>query len=307
MYKRISKKFYPFTSKCVHDNIFAIAGQSAFFIILSAVPLSMFFVSLLQNLYIPINFVHHALSSVFSKQIADELSYFLTSAYESAVGISLVTLVVTLWSAAQGVHAITNGLNRIYNAYENRNWFFLRIRAMFYTIAMFAIILASLVLIVLGSAINEILSPHLKSLPDIIGILYHLRYVLIFAFLTVLFALIYRNFPNISRKEHKEYGFKSQLPGAFLCTVSWYVLSFGISVYVTDFNGFSVYGGLTRIAVIMVWFYFLMVCLMACAEINYVYHDKIKAFTVAKFKKRVKNKKNEISTVRKQKKNNKRK
>ena len=33
------------------------------------------------------------------------------------------------------------------------------------------------------------------------------------------------------------------MPGAFLCTVSWYVLSFGISVYVSDFNGFSVYGG----------------------------------------------------------------
>ena len=205
LYKRITGRFEPITSKCVHDNIFAIAGQSAFFIILSAVPLSMFFVSLLQNLQIPIDFVYHGLSSVFSSKIADDLTYFLTSAYESAVGISLVTLVVTLWSAAQGIHAITNGLNRIYDAYENRNWFFLRIRAMFYTIALFVIVLASLVLIVLGSTINDFLSPHLKSLPDIIGIIYHLRYILIFLFLTVLFALIYRNFPNISRSEHKEY------------------------------------------------------------------------------------------------------
>lgn len=44
LYKRITGRFEPITSKCVHDNIFAIAGQSAFFIILSAVPLSMFFV-----------------------------------------------------------------------------------------------------------------------------------------------------------------------------------------------------------------------------------------------------------------------
>lgn len=176
---------------------------------------------------------------------------------------------------------------------------------MFYTIALFVILLASLVLIVLGSTINDFLSPHLKSLPDIIGIIYHLRYILIFMFLTVLFALIYRNFPNISRSEHKEYGFRSQLPGAFLCTVSWYVLSFGISVYVSDFNGFSVYGGLTRIAVIMIWFYFLMVCLMVCAEINYVYHDRIKAFTVAKFKRKVKTKGSELNQIRKDRKNNK--
>ena len=281
LYKRITGRFEPITSKCVHDNIFAIADSrhslSYYRLCRSQCSLCHFCRTCTFRLILFITD-----SAVCFRQIADDLTYFLTSAYESAVGISLVTLVVTLWSAAQGIHAITNGLNRIYDAYENRNWFFLRIRAMFYTIALFVILLASLVLIVLGSTINDFLSPHLKSLPDIIGIIYHLRYILIFMFLTVLFALIYRNFPNISRSEHKEYGFRSQLPGAFLCTVSWYVLSFGISVYVSDFNGFSVYGGLTRIAVIMIWFYFLMVCLMVCAEINYVYHDRIKAFTVAK-------------------------
>ena len=73
----------------------------------------------------------------------------------------------------------------------------------------------------------------------------------------------------------------------------------------SDFNGFSVYGGLTRIAVIMIWFYFLMVCLMVCAEINYVYHDRIKVFTVAKFKRKVKTKGSELNQIRKERKNNK--
>ena len=110
-------RFEPITSKILHDNIFAIAGQSAFFIILSAVPLSMFIVSILQNLHIPVDFIEMGLSGIFSEQIVDEISEFLTNAYNNAVGISLITLVITLWSAAQGIHAITNGLNRIYDAY----------------------------------------------------------------------------------------------------------------------------------------------------------------------------------------------
>lgn len=289
-------RFEPITSKILHDNIFAIAGQSAFFIILSAVPLSMFIVSILQNLHIPVDFIEMGLSGIFSEQIVDEISEFLTNAYNNAVGISLITLVITLWSAAQGVHAITNGLNRIYDAYENRNWFFLRIRAMFYTIAFFAIILFSLVIIGLGSTINKWLSPYIKYLPDFVALIYHLRYVLIFLFLVVLFALVYRNFPNISRKQHKEYGIKYQLPGAFLCTLSWYVLSLGISIYVDNFNGFSIYGGLATLAGIMIWLYFCMVCLMICAEINYVYHDQIKKFSlkslINKLKKRNSHKKN---------------
>lgn len=273
-------RFEPITSKCLHDNIFAIAGQSAFFMILSAVPLSMFIVSILQNLNISVELIESVFSGIFSEQIVNEVSYFLTNAYKNTVGISLITLIITLWSAAQGIHAITNGLNRIYDAYENRNWFFLRIRAMFYTIAFFAIILVSFVIIGLGSTINKLLSPYLKYLPDIVALIYHLRYILIFLFLVVLFALVYRNFPNVSRKQHREYGIKYQLPGAFLCTLSWYVLSLGISIYVDYFNGFSIYGGLATLAGVMIWLYFCMVCLMICAEINFVYHEQIKHFSL---------------------------
>lgn len=273
-------RFEPITSKCLHDNIFAIAGQSAFFMILSSVPLSMFIVSILQNLNISVELIESVFSGIFSEQIVNEVSYFLTNAYKNTVGISLITLIITLWSAAQGIHAITNGLNRIYDAYENRNWFFLRIRAMFYTIAFFAIILVSFVIIGLGSTINKLLSPYLKYLPDIVALIYHLRYILIFLFLVVLFALVYRNFPNVSRKQHREYGIKYQLPGAFLCTLSWYVLSLGISIYVDYFNGFSIYGGLATLAGVMIWLYFCMVCLMICAEINFVYHEQIKHFSL---------------------------
>lgn len=281
--KKIADKYEPITGKCIRDNVFAIAGQSAFFIVLSAFPLAMFIVSLLQNLHIPVELIELGLNGIFSEKIVAEISDFLTDAYNNAVGISFITLLVTLWSASQGIHAITNGLNRVYNAYENRNWLYLRIRAMIYTVALFVILLVSLIIIVLGSTINGWLSPFLSNLPDFVGFIYHMRYAIVFVFLTILFALIYRNFPNINRAQHKEYGFKYQLPGACLSSISWFVLSLGISIYVDDFNGFSIYGGLTRLAVIMVWIYFCMVCLMICAEINYVYHDNIKNFSLKKF------------------------
>lgn len=284
---KIIEKYEPITSKCIHDNVFAIAGQSAFFMILSFVPLTMFFVSVLQNLNIPPEVIEIGLQSIFSDSMLVEITDFLTQAYDSAVGISFVTLIITLWSASQGIHAITNGLNRVYKAYENRNWLFLRIRAMLYTIAFFLLFAISLIIIVLGKSLDEWLSPYLMYLPNIVSAIFHLRYAILFVFLTIVFALIYRNFPSISRKEHREYKFKYQLPGAVLCTLSWYVLSFGISIYVGNFNGFSVYGVLTRLAVIMIWLYFCMMCLMICAEINYVYHDTIKAFSFKKQAKKI--------------------
>ena len=58
MYKKV-KKFFgaisPFLKKIEDDNIFAISGQSAFFLLLALIPFAMFAVSILQNLNIPVS------------------------------------------------------------------------------------------------------------------------------------------------------------------------------------------------------------------------------------------------------------
>lgn len=295
LYDKIMKKYDPIISKCVHDNVFAIAGQSAFFIVLSSVPLIAFCLSVLQGLHISAEFIEQALSSVFTVDFLVQIKYFLNETYQNTVGISFISIIVTLWSASQGIYAITNGLNRVYDAYENRMWIFLRIRAMIYTVILFIIMLASMIVISLGSFLDDWIGPYISSLPDIITAIFRLRYLLVFLILTVIFALIYRNFPCISKEQKREYSFKYQLPGAVLCTLSWFALAMGISIYVKSFNGFSVYGVITGLAIVMVLLYFLMLLLMICAEINYVYHNQIKEFSVKKFiasiKKKLKRKK----------------
>ena len=60
--KAILAKFAPLIDKCSRDNISAIAGQSAFFIILSSVPLTAFVVSLLQTFRISVDFIIREIS-----------------------------------------------------------------------------------------------------------------------------------------------------------------------------------------------------------------------------------------------------
>ena len=66
---------------------------------------------------------------------------------------------------------------------------------------------------------------------------------------------------------------KSQLPGAVICAVAWYVFSFGLSIYVDYFNGFSMYGCLTTIVLMMLWLYFCMYIMMMSAEFNLMFQD----------------------------------
>lgn len=75
---------------------------------------------------------------------------------------------------------------------------------------------------------------------------------------------------------NKKLTFKSQIPGAAICAVAWYVFSFALSIYVDYFNGFSMYGSLTTIALIMLWLYFCMYIMMMSAEVNVIFNESFR-------------------------------
>lgn len=273
--RQIYSYIKPLTDKAKHDNIYAIAGQSAFYFILAFVPLVMFAVSVLQNIHIPAETLQSFLGTVLNENATNYLSDFICNMYSNTSSISIITLIVTLWSASKGIHAIINGLNRVHNTYESRNWLFLRFRAMIVTLTLVLIFIMTLTVFVLGSTLNELMTPYMKHLPDFISVLYSLRYLFIYIYLVMIFAMMFRSVPDLEKSVRREYGFMTQLPGAVLSATAWFVLSLGISIYVDDFGGFSIYGGLTRLAVIMVWLYLCFEILMFGAEVNYVYHDVI--------------------------------
>ena len=102
--------------------------------------------------------------------------------------------------------------------------------------------------------------------------------------LILFFDVIFTALPNTKLT------FKSQLPGATACAAAWYVFSFGLSIYVDYFNGFSMYGSLTTIALIMLWLYFCMYIMMMSAEVNVIFNDSIRKWLIKeKEKKKRKN------------------
>ena len=67
-----------------------------------------------------------------------------------------------------------------------------------------------------------------------------------------LFGLIYTYIPDNKAEIH---GTGS---GACFAAVVWSVFSWGFSMYVSYGNGYSIYGSLTIIVIIMLWMYFCM-------------------------------------------------
>ena len=82
------------------------------------------------------------------------------------------------------------------------------------------------------------------------------------AVLTIVIALMYAYVPGTRN------GFMLQLPGAVFAAVGWSVMTWVFSVYVDEFNGFSTYGSLTTIIILMLWLYAIAYIILAGAFIN---------------------------------------
>lgn len=256
-----------FFDKCKKDNINAFAAQSAFFIILSSIPFLMVFSSLLKYTPVTEGMIMSIVNTTMPDYIAPFFISVINEVYNKSVGIVSLAAIVAIWSAAKGVQYMANGLNIVNDIVETRNWFVLRLWAAVYTVVFVLAIVITLVLLVFGKSLKNFVVQYIPILENAANNVMGVRSLLMLVILIVFFAIAFKALPN------RYATLRSQVPGAVLCSIAWYAFSFGLSVYVGYFNGFSMYGSLTTIVLIMLWLYFCMYIMMMCAEINVVFQE----------------------------------
>ena len=168
---------------------------------------------------------------------------------------------------------MTTGLNSVYGIGETRNYVFLRIRAMLYTLLFLVMILLSLLLLVFGNSLALFLSHHYPIMESVIAFVIKIRTIMAFFVLIVFSMLMYKFLPN--HKREKKVLFLRQFPGAVVTALGWLVTSYIFSVYLDVFKGFSdMYGSLTTIVLVMLWFYFCMYEMLLGGEVNVVLEER---------------------------------
>ena len=254
-----------FVDNISKKNIGAYAASTAFFSFISIIPALVLVCYILPYTPLTQNDLLLAIREVMPDTVVPMISQIVSEVYkEQALAISVST-VLLIWTAGKGMMALIQGLNVINDEEEKRNYFLVRFVASLYTMGMIVAVLVSLFLMVFGETILEELKIYLALVPYVsiaIELLIHFRSLVVIGILTIVFTFIYWLVPN------KKMRYKKQLPGALFAAVLWYLFSFGFSLYVDIFHGFSVYGSLTFVVVIMLWFYFCMYIILIGAQIN---------------------------------------
>lgn len=251
-----------FLTKCQKDKVNAYAAQISFFIMMSIIPFLMVFSSLLQYTSITEKILLDVIERVMPQYVSPLLTSIIEEIYGNSIGLISIAAVFAIWASAKGIQYMADGLNCVHDVKETRNWLVLRAWAVVYTAAFIVALVFTLVVLVFGNRLRHLAVEHLPFLDSLVNVLGMFRGFLMLFLLILFFDVMFVVLPN------GKLSFKSQLPGAVACAVAWYVFSFGLSVYVDYFNGFSMYGSLTTVVLIMLWLYFCMYILMCCAELN---------------------------------------
>lgn len=250
------------TRKMKKQNISAHAASTAFFLFLSLVPMLIVICTVIPFTPLTEENLVKVVTDITPGTVDDMAESLISEVYDKSAGVLSIALLATIWSAGKGVLALMRGLNDVNDVEEERNYFFVRTLASFYTVIMLIVVILSLFLMVFGNRLVDLLLYRIPQLQLLVEFLMSFRFIFVWVILTVLFAMIYTYIPNIRLK------FREQLTGAMFSAIVWSVFSWGFSIYVDSGEAASIYGSLSIIMIVMVWMYFCMYIFLVGAYMN---------------------------------------
>ncbi|MBT9830716.1 YihY family inner membrane protein [Clostridium baratii] len=252
--------------KVKRDDIFALASQLAYYLILSFFPFLIFLITLIGFSNLNNAEVLEGLQSILPTAVfeltASTISEVINSQNTGILGISGI---LAIWAASSAFRAIIKGVNKAYDVDEDRSFIKRSIIGIISVIALALTIICTLAMLVFGDLIGEFLNRFLPF-EHLINFIWNiLRYVIIIAMMIVVFAMIYKVAPA------KRIKFRSVLPGAIVTTIGWLIASLAFSYYVNNFSNYSrLYGSLWAVFVLMTWLFMTSIVFILGVEINSV-------------------------------------
>ncbi len=267
---KIMRWIQNFILKMGRDDVRAHAAATSFFMILSFIPFLMLLLTAVQFTPLTQELVLEVIETATPFEISETIRGLVGSLFNNSYALLSWTAVVSIWTSSKAIIGLTDGLNSVNQLEETRNFFVMRIWAVFYTAVMLIIMIISIGILVFGYRIQQYLRSIVPLIDRHARVTLALQMLLSLAVLTLLFELLYVFLPN------KRNNFLSQLPGAVFTAVSWAVFSYAFSIYLEyASNMTAIYGGLTTLIVVMLWLYFCMYLFFTGAEINqYIEHPE---------------------------------
>lgn len=227
------------------------AGNAAFFLVLSFLPLTTLLLAVLQYTVFRPEDVLMLLSRIMPDEILPLFESFLQRSYQNS-GAAVISLsaLTAAWSASKGIYGMARGLNAVLDLPETRSYLRLRLLCLGYMLLFVLGLLLTLLFHVFGQKLLAVLTEKRLAIAGAAAFLMEHLELYSLVLLTALFCLLYLALPNRAQR------LSAVFPGAVCAAAAWLVFSALFSVYVNHFaKGLQLYGSLAVMVMTMLWVY----------------------------------------------------
>jgi membrane protein len=245
------------------DNIASVAGGVTFFALLSLFPGLAAFVALYGLFADFHDAVKHieALAMVVPHDAVVFIGAQMIRTSEtrgSTLSVAFViTLLLSLWSANNGMKAFLNGLNVAYGETEKRSFLRLTLHSLAFTVGGLGLLLVAVATVVAV----PVIAPRLKELDPVLDIL---RWPVLALLMIGVLSVVYRYGPS---REHARWRWVSW--GGVVASVLWIAASLAFSWYMSNLAHYDrTYGSFGAAAGAMTWLWMSVVIVLFGAELN---------------------------------------
>jgi membrane protein len=173
-------------------------------------------------------------------------------------------LLFTWLPASQGVLAIIEGLNIAYGVSERRRWWKRYLSAFGLTVVSLLLLASGLLFLIMGGRVSEVLGQRLGYAWFIGAMWQVLDWGFFIGFVLIAFNIFYIYGPDVKHRR-----WRWVMPGTVVGVVLWLIVSFGFRLYLHFMNYYAnTYGSIGAVVILMMWFYFFGIAILAGAEVN---------------------------------------
>ncbi len=250
--------------RCFEHDIGQIAGQLAYFSLLSVFP----FVIFMNRLIISLNFSYSEIAGVliliFPENMVDAIMKYIEYISASHTPDLLSAgLIMLIYSSSRIIRSLEKSINTAYEITEKRGFFKSLIRSMLLVICFGIIVLLMILAAVISKGLLGRLFATLGLGEDFLHRLLIFKWMIVAAITYAAMTAIYYFMPNMKVK------FKTTVPGALAAVAGFALLSAGFGIYVRIGLSHSVlYGSIGAVFLLLIWLYAAGIIIVTGAELN---------------------------------------
>jgi membrane protein len=259
-------------SRLKHNDVFDIAAQLSYYILLSFFPFLLLAVTLIG--YLP--YSSENVLSVIKPVIPTDTYHLIENNLvvildEQNSGILSLSIISTVYLASLAFQSIIRSLDAAYQVKNNRSFWK---GALLGFLTMFGLLAGLLVTLAL-SVFGQLLASYLfgKTAVDTVFLHFwtYIRWFLSSGLVFLVLLCLYKFAP------YTKVTFLNALPGAIFATICWQLSSYVFSYYASTRDYSLVYGSLGGIIILTGWFYVSALVLIIGGHINAAYAEEKKA------------------------------